>query len=117
MNTSIKTLLKDNVLAISFWGSIALFLLTILVVAFSYHNLPPYLPLYNKLAWGYARLGQTYQIFIPIAIPLVFCIINFFLAKKIYPTAPLLARFLGLVSLLVALFTCIFIVKLTLIIL
>lgn len=117
MNTFFKVLLKDKIIAVSFWTSVVFFVLTLLVVALTYGNLPPYLPLYNKLAWGYARLGQTYEIAVPILIPILFFIGNMFFAKNLYDKSPLLSRFLAFVSLLVALFTFIFIMKLTLIVL
>lgn len=117
MKTSFKELLKDKIILTSFWGSILFFVIIFLVVALSYTHLPPYLPLYNKLAWGYARLGHTYEIAVPIIIPLILCTINVLLAKKVYEKFPLLARFLFLTALLISLFTCIFIVKLILIIL
>lgn len=117
MNTSIKKLLHDKINLFSFWGSIAFFLASILVAGISYTHLPPYLPLYNKLAWGYARLGHTYEIAIPIVLPILLSIVNLFIAKYLYDKVPLLARFLALITLLIALFTFIFILKLTLIIL
>src|SRR5579872_4419623 len=116
MSTSFKTLLQDRIIQVSFWGSMLFFVVSCLVVAITYTHLPPFLPLYNKLAWGYARLGHTYEILIPIGIPLLLCIVNIFLGKYLYEKVPLLARFLFLITFLIALFTCIFIVKLTLII-
>lgn len=117
MNTPFKTLFADKIFFISFWTSVAFYGIAILIVAFAYPHFPPFLPIYNKLAWGYARLGRTYEILIPLTIPLLFSGINIFLAKYLYEKIPLLARFLFLVTLLTALFTFIFILKLTLIIL
>jgi hypothetical protein len=117
MRTPFKRLLQDKIILVSFWGSIACFVMAAIVVALAYPHLPPFLPLYNKLAWGYDRLGHTYEIVIPYLIPLLFVVINTFLARTIYEKIPLLARFLFLINLLLSLFTCIFIIKLTLIIL
>ncbi len=117
MNTPFKTLFSDKIIWTSLMFSCLLYAIAIVVVAFSYHNLPPFLPLFNKLAWGYTRLGRTYQISIPIILPLFLSFGNIFLEKYVYGKVPLLARLLSLISLLLALFTCVFIIKLVLIIL
>lgn len=117
MKTSFKELFADNINLVSFWASVFFFAVVLIVVALTYSHLPPFLPIYNKLAWGYARLGHTYEIFVPVVIPFILCAANIFLAKKVYSKFPLLARFLFLTTLLLSLFTCIFIIKLTLIIL
>lgn len=117
MNTSFKQLFTDKIILYSFWLSIILFFIALVIVALTYAHLPPFLPIFNKLAWGYARLGNTYEIGIPLGIPIGLSILNIFLAKFFYSKTPLLSRFLFLVTLLLALFTCIFIIKLTLIIL
>lgn len=117
MNTPFKKIFEDKIIYISFWVSVAFFVLSFIIVGLAYTHFPPFLPIYNKLAWGYARLGHTYEIFIPIGLPILLSVINLFLAKYTYEKLPLLSRFLLLVTLLIALFTLIFIIKLTLIIL
>ena len=112
-----KNLFADKIIRSSTIGTSLMFLMTILVVLLNYTHFPPFLPLYNKLAWGYARLGHTYEIAIPICLALFLCIGNILFAKYIYDRVPLLARFLSLTMLLIGLFICIFIIKLTLIIL
>lgn len=117
MNTPFKVLFADKIVFFSFWTSILFFILTLGIVALSYTDLPPFLPIYNKLAWGYARLGNTYEILLPILLPIFFTVCNLFAARYLYEKAPLLTRFLLLSTLLIALFTFIFILKLVLIIL
>lgn len=117
MNATFKTLFTDKIISISFWTSIFLLFVTLGIALVSYVNLPPFLPIYNKMAWGYARLGKTYEIFLPIILPTIFLICNIFFARFLYARLPLLARFLLLATLLIALFTFIFILKLVLIIL
>lgn len=117
MNTSIKGLLVDKIISISLWVSISFYIISLGIIALTYSHLPPFLPIYNKLAWGYARLGHTYEIIIPVGIPILLSFLNIMIAKFIYAKMPLLARFLFLVTLLISLFTFIFIIKLTLIIL
>lgn len=115
--STFKTLFKDKVILVSFWGDVVLFVVAILTAGIAYPHYPPFLPLYNKLAWGYARLGARWEIVVPIGTALLLCTANAFLAKYLFTKNPLLTRFLFLISLLLALFTCIFIMKLTLIVL
>lgn len=117
MKTSFKELLKDKINLVSFWASVVFFLATCIIALIAYPHLPPYIPLYNKLAWGYARLGHTYEIVIPITLTLLLSISNILLARYLYEKYTLLARFLFLITCLISLFSCIFILKLTLIIL
>lgn len=109
-----KKLLSDKLNAISFWSSLFFFALSLIIVLINFTRFPPFLPLYNKLPWGYARLGHSYEIAIPIGIPIVFTILNIILSQYIYEKSPLLVRFIFLIILLSSLFTCIFVLKLIL---
>lgn len=111
MNVSIKYILQDKFTFLGFLVSILLLLISVGFILVSLNSLPPYLPLYNKLPWGYARLGQKGEIFIPIGIVMVFLVGNIFTASYIYPKIPLLARLICLVSFFIALFTCIYVIK------
>ena len=111
MKKLIKPLLNDK---FTFWGffiSLLAFLTSLIYTAIFYQSLPPFMPLYNKLPWGFARLGTKPEIFIPITITFLFYLGNFFLAMHIYPKSPLLGRILALVNLLVCLLTAIFVWK------
>lgn len=80
-------------------------------------HLPPFLPLYNKMAWGYARLGNKWEIFIPIFFVLICISGNTYLGLKLQQKLPLLARFIFTTNLAISIFTAIFIGKILLIIL
>lgn len=113
MNVLIKPILQDK---ITFWGFLISILLIIISIGYSgifLNALPPYLPLYNKMPWGYGRLGTRFEIFVPIIIVSVFTLGNIFSSAYIYAKIPLLSRLICLVSLFVALLSCIFIIKIT----
>lgn len=111
MNVSIKHILQDKFTFLGFLMSILFVLISVGYILISLNSLPPFLPLYNKLPWGYSRLGDKGEIFIPLGIVMVFLVGNIFTASYIYPKVPLLARLICLVSFFITLFTCIFIIK------
>ncbi|MGH7245577.1 MAG: hypothetical protein ACREGI_01435 [Candidatus Levyibacteriota bacterium] len=83
----------------------------VLYAIISFATLPPILPVFNKMPWGYARLGQKVTLFIPVGLCLVIFIGNTTLATKLREKIPLLTRFLFITSLTVSIFTCIFLIK------
>lgn len=89
-----------------------LLLASFLMVGLFYRFLPPFIPLYNRLSWGYARLGNTYEIFIPLGIAAGFVVFNLWYSRKVQATSILIARFLFLANLLLSIFTAIFLLKL-----
>lgn len=107
-----KTLQKDSVLLWSFWISNIAILIGITSIALSYANLPPVLPLYNHLPWGYARLGKTYELFFLPLVSIVVVFVNSFLGASLLSKIPLLARFLFLTMVALSLFMLIFTVRL-----
>ncbi|HYK08439.1 MAG TPA: hypothetical protein VEW42_03005 [Candidatus Eisenbacteria bacterium] len=107
-----KALQKDSVLNWSFWATVSIVAITLISIGISYINLPPFIPLYNQLPWGYARLGKTYELFIPPLVVLALLFVNTFVGLRLTEKYPLLARFLFLTIIGLALFTCIFIERL-----
>ena len=107
-----KALQKDSVLNWSFWATVSIVAITVGSIGISYINLPPFIPLYNQLPWGYARLGKTYELFIPPLVVLVLLFLNTFVGLRLTERYPLLARFLFLTIIGLALFTCIFVERL-----
>lgn len=108
----IKKLQADSVGWWSFWISCFIFFVDFVVIAILYHTLPPYLPLYNHMPWGYERLGSTIQIVIPLSIPLFLFIANTIYAGIIREKNILLSRFLYITNLSLALFVTIFLLRL-----
>lgn len=67
---------------LTYRGFIISFLTLILSIGFIlifYQKLPPYIPIFNQLPWGEARITTTPGIFIPIIIYFVIFIITLFL--------------------------------------
>lgn len=107
-----KTIQKDTVLLWSFWATIVLVVSMVAAIGISFTNLPPFLPLYNHMPWGYARLGNTYEIFLLPASIVLLCCINTSIGIGLMEKSPLLTRFLFLTMVTLAFFTAIFIGKL-----
>lgn len=111
MKKFFNLLWKDK---ITYWGFLAsiLFILTsfILIVLF-YQKLPPFLPLYNKLPWGYSRIGRKIEIFIYFGLACIIFILNLILSAFIYKRIVLLARFLCMTTVIISLFVLIFTVQ------
>lgn len=117
MNARIKKLFTDGIQLWSFLLSIFFLLVAIVLVGFFYKQLPPFLPLYNKMAWGYERLGHTWEVIVPFGVALLFFFSNFFIAAYSETKVPLLARFLGLTTIAITFFTCVFLVKVVFVVL
>ncbi|HSD99044.1 MAG TPA: hypothetical protein VLB73_05145 [Patescibacteria group bacterium] len=117
MKKFFKTIQKDSTLSWTFWTTIALILIMVGLIGIIYTNLPPFLPLYNQMPWGYDRLGKTYELFLlPLGVFFV-CLLNTFIGVKLVEKIPLLARFLFLTTIALAVFTSIFLVRLILLVL
>lgn len=112
MKKFFNALQKDSVLNWSFWTTSIIVAITFISIGVSYINLPPFIPLYNQLPWGYARLGRTYELFIPPLVVLMLLFLNSFLGLRLAEKSPLLARFLFITIVGIALFTCIFVGRL-----
>ncbi len=116
MSGSFKFLFKDSIILWSFWLTILFIVLAIAIVALAFFHLPPVIPLYNKMAWGYERLGTRYEVALPLSLPILFFIMNIFFGRYVQEKVPLLARFLFMTGLSLALFTCIFMIKMILVV-
>ena len=112
MKKFFKSLQKDSVINWSFWATISIVAISLISIGIAYTNLPPFIPLYNQRPWGYARLGKTYELFIPPLVIFCLLLLNSFLGLRLTEKSPLLARFLFITILCLALFTCIFIERL-----
>ncbi len=113
MNALINYLKKDKIIGFSILASCSILLLSLFYIIFVYRYLPNFLPLYNQMPWGAARLGDKWQLFIvPIAAFFV-VILNALLINILYNKVPLLARMLGVTTLLLTLITIIFIFRMT----
>lgn len=112
MKRFFNTLQKDAVLLWTFWVTIIVIIAMVITIGLFYTTLPPFVPLYNHMPWGYDRLGRTYELFIPSIVVSIVGIINVSLGIRLMDKTPLLARFLFLTMAGLALFTFIFIGRL-----
>ena len=117
MRSFFKLLRRDNILNLSFWVTSILILLMIATIVISYTNLPPFIPLYNQMPWGYARLGRSYELFLLPAAIIGITVINVTVGAKLIEKVPLLARFLFISMTVLSFFTYIFIIRMTLLVL
>ncbi len=113
MNAVIRDLIQDKIIRWSLYGISGLALFTLLYLLIIYTHLPPFLPLFNQLPWGEARLGIRLAVFLPFVIALLFAFVNLLIARVIYGTIPLISRMLGITSFLVLLITFIFLFRMT----
>lgn len=94
MQKFFKPIFEDT---ITKWGILSSFLfifLGLLITLIYVKELPPFLPIYNKLPWGYARIGTKIQIFVPFLICIAIAVGNSIISTKIYEKIPLLSRIL-----------------------
>ena len=112
MKKFFKLLQKDSVLTWTFWTTVLAIIVSLGVIALFYTNLPPFLPLYNQMPWGYERLGKTEQLFLFPLLAFFISALNLFFGVKLLEKNPLLARFLFITMTVISLFTCIFVTRL-----
>ncbi len=108
MNGLFKNAKKDKIIKWSMSIASILLLGETLVLALFYLSLPPFMPLFNQLPWGDARLGQRPAMFLPVLIASAFLVCNFLLANHVYEKMPLVSRILSLTSFLIAVLSLIF---------
>jgi hypothetical protein len=111
MNTFFKPIASDKILLLACIGTISLVFLTAGIIALLYKNLPPFIPLFNQMPWGVARLGTKDQLFIPVFMAFITLVINTTLASSIYEKNPLLARILCITCLLISFFIFLFTIR------
>lgn len=111
MNILFKHIRSDKILFIACLATLFLLFVTILISIILYQYLPPFIPLFNQMPWGVARLGAKDQIFIPIFIGFITLLCNGFFISMIYEQNPLIARMLGMTALLTSLFIFLFTIR------
>lgn len=110
MNGLIKQLIADKIM---WWGTVvstALFVFSLLYLLLFYHRLPTLVPVYNQLPWGPARLGQKFELFVPLLLSLAIFVGNLFFSRFLYERMPLVSRMINVTTILINLLTLIFIV-------
>lgn len=111
MNAHFKHLIADKIIFLACIGTVLLLLVTLTISLVLFYYLPPFLPLFNQMPWGVARLGTKDQIFIPLCIGFLILLINAFLASTIYEKIPLISRILCMTSFLLSFFIFLFTIR------
>lgn len=102
-----------------FWGftsSVVLLFVSLLLIIIVFQHLPPFLPLFNSLPWGYMRVGPKIAFFIPILVASVLVAINSIISSLLYERAVLLARFIAGTTIAICAATLIFTIQIVLLI-
>lgn len=111
MNSSFKKIIADKITFWNFFLSLFLVIISIVYASIMYTRLPPVLPIYNRMPWGYQRLGERIEIFIPISLVSIFFIANILLTTYIYNKLPLIARLISVSTFTISLCASIFVIK------
>ncbi|HLD01396.1 MAG TPA: hypothetical protein VJC10_00835 [Patescibacteria group bacterium] len=117
MREFIKRFAVDRILWWGMIGSVISLLVTALYVIFVYNKLPPYVPLFNQMPWGEARLAEKVDIFLPMLIATAVFLSNLLIAYIIYDKLILVSRIISITSFLATFLTMIFIIRITLLVL
>lgn len=111
MKSAFRTIFKDKIIIWSTLLSLVLLVSIAVYIAVVYQQLPPILPLYNRMAWGYSRLGSKPEILIPFGITLLLGCVNIYISALVYNKAVLVGRMIGATTFMITLCTSIYIVK------
>jgi hypothetical protein len=117
MKKFINNIKADRLTFRGFILSFFLIIATTLYILINYRNLPPLIPIFNQLPWGFQRLTQTWGIFIPVAILGILFIFNIIFTSIVYAKNPLIARIVAATTLLLVVMNFIFVVRTILVIL
>lgn len=111
MNALFKHITSDRTIITGTITSLVIIFCIFLYVFITYPNLPPFLPIFNQLTWGDARIATKEYIFLPVSLSVIIFVINLILSFFIYNKIPLIARFLVITNFLVSFFMLLFIIR------
>lgn len=111
MNAFFKYFISDKTIFVGSIFSFLVILFTLFYILITYSHLPPYLPVFNQMPWGNARITTREYIFLPLLVSTVIFFSNFTLSFFIYTKIPLIARILIFTNLLVCSFMFLFIAR------
>lgn len=111
MNVNIKKFSSDKIVLYGLIGSSAFIIFNIILFLSFYRSLPPYIPLFNQMPWGIARLGIREQFFIPLFSTILMATGNYWIVYHYYEQLPLVARILCVTTLLLSFLLTVFTIK------
>lgn len=117
MNASFREIAADKIITFCFFGALFFIALHAVFVGAVFGNLPPFLPLFNQMPWGQARLVTKIQIFLPLVLVFFIIVSNAFFSLYVYKKMPLISRFLTATSFIIAFLALLLIARTMLIVL
>lgn len=111
MSTFFKHIASDRIFLFGCIGTILCIIFSLMIILILYAKLPPFVPLFNQMPWGVARLGTKDQMFIPLFITTMTLMVNISIGSYVYEKMPLVSRILCITGLLIAVFTLLFTIK------
>jgi hypothetical protein len=102
---------NDKVLFRGFAINFFIIFLTFAYILVSFRNLPPFLPIFNQMPWGEARIAETIWIFLIPALSLLIFAFNFLYSGITYQKIPLIPRILVVTSFIVSILALLFVVR------
>lgn len=117
MSVYFNELLSDKIVRQSVFASLLVLVLTFLYISILYNRLPPYIPVFNQLPWGFGRIADKITIFLPPLLAMVLFVGNMVFSQITYSRMPLVARMISITTFFICVITCIFVIRTTLLIL
>ena len=117
MKKFLSNIKADRLTFRGFIISFVLIIVTTLYILINYRNLPPLIPIFNQLPWGFERLAGTWGIFIPLVVLGIIFIFNVIFTSIVYAKNPLIAIIVAATTLLLVVMNFIFVVRTILVIL
>lgn len=111
MNVLFKHIISDKTILAGTIISFVIILFIFFYILFTYSNLPPFLPIFNQMPWGDARIATKEYIFLPVSISVIIFVSNLIFSFFIYTKIPLIARLLIVTNFLVCFFMLLFVVR------
>ncbi len=111
MNVFIRRITADKIIRLATIITVGLLILQFIYIVLRFNHIPPVIPLFNQLPWGEGRLAEKLFIFLPLLLASGICLVNITLSSAFYERMPLISRILGVINMLLALLSIIFIVR------
>lgn len=113
MKKFFNSLTEDRIILRLVFVFLFAFGITIIYFLLTYFLLPPFLPLYNQLPWGTARIGQKQELLLPLLLVFLMACLNLFLIAREQKNLPLPARILASTTAFIGILLLIFVVRIT----
>ncbi len=111
MKKFLDNILEDRQTQRIYLATAGVLLVSLLYAALNFTSLPPFVPIFNQLPWGDARITDKLGIFIPVAVATIIFIFNLVSSSYIYKKNPLIGRLFAVTSFLIALMCFLFIIR------